>query len=135
MTYDPSFEALKLAEADGGGKTGGALRTLRIAALLLVALPILFNAIALAPELHASVPGDNDEIFHYLFIERANQAISAGDNPSDHWLPELELGFPQFLYYQNLPHLTVVAVHRLLLERVSLLTVLNLIRYLLMVLF
>src|ERR1700733_2623138 len=106
-----------------------------IAVLILVSLPILFNAVCLFPEVRHITPAHNDEIFHYLFIERANQAISAGDNPFDHWLPELELGFPQFLYYQNLPHLTVVAVHRLLLERVSLLTVLNIIRYLLMVLF
>ena len=104
-------------------------------ALLLVALPILVNAIALAPEVRYGAPTDNDQIFHYLFVERANQAVMAGDNPVDHWLPELELGFAQFHYYQNLPHLTVVALYHLLLERVSLLTTLNLVRYLLMVLF
>ncbi len=103
--------------------------------LALVVLPILFNAIALFPEVRNSAPNDNDQIFHYTFIERANQAIAAGDNPFDHWLPELEIGFPQFLYYQNLPHLTVVALHHLLLKRVSLLRLLNLVRYLLMVLF
>ena len=103
--------------------------------LVLVVLPILLNAIALFPEVRYPTPSDNDQIFHYLFIERANQALAAGDNPFDHWLPELELGFPQFLYYQNLPHLTVVALHHLLLKRVSLLTLLNLVRYLLMVLF
>jgi len=107
----------------------------RILALILVALPILMNAVALYPEVHYGAPSDNDQIFHYLFIERANQAIAAGDNPVDHWLPELELGFAQFHYYQNLPHLTVVALHHLMLERVSLLTVLNVVRYLLMVLF
>src|SRR5579862_2892959 len=110
-------------------------RIRKIAVLALVALPILLNAIALFPEVTNTTPSDNDQIFHYLFIERANQALAAGDNPFDHWLPEVEAGFPQFLYYQNLPHLTVVAIHHLLLQRVSLLTVLNLIRYLLMVLF
>ncbi len=110
-------------------------RVRKIAVLVLVALPILLNAIALFPEVTNTAPSDNDQIFHYLFIERANQALAAGDNPFDHWLPEVEAGFPQFLYYQNLPHLTVVAIHHLLLQRVSLLTVLNLIRYLLMVLF
>jgi hypothetical protein len=109
--------------------------TARMLALLLVALPVLVNAIALAPEVRYGAPSDNDQIFHYLFVERANQAVAAGDNPVDHWLPELELGFPQFHYYQNLPHLTVVALYHLLLERVSLLTTLNLVRYLLMVLF
>ena len=102
---------------------------------ILVALPILFNAIALFPEVQHTAPSTNDQVFHYLFIERANQAISAGANPFDHWLPELELGFPQFLYYQNLPHLAVVAIYRLLLGSVSLLRLLNLARYLLLVLF
>src|SRR6202023_451418 len=103
--------------------------------IALVVLPILFNAIALIPEVRYPTPNDNDQIFHYVFIERANQAIDAGDNPFDHWLPELEIGFPQFFYYQNLPHLTVVALYRLLFRRISLLTVLNLVRYLLLLSF
>jgi len=120
--------------ADGTIVAGDASsRSARMLALLLVALPMLVNAIALFPEVRYGVPSDNDQIFHYLFIERADQAIAAGDNPVDHWLPQLELGFPQFHYYQNLPHLTVVALHHLALKRVSLLTVLNVLRYLLMV--
>jgi hypothetical protein len=106
-----------------------------IAILVLVLLPVLFNAIALFPEVRNSTPSGNDQVFHYLFIERADQAISAGDNPVDHWLPQLELGFPEFLYYQNVPHLVVVGLYRLLLQQVSLLRLLNLIRYLLMVAF
>lgn len=102
---------------------------------LLVALPILFNAIALFPEVAHLAPSTNDQVFHYTFIQRANQAISGGANPFDHWLPELELGFPQFLYYQNLPHLAVVLVYRLLFGTVSLLRLLNIFRYLLLVLF
>ncbi len=113
----------------------GVSRAPRLALLLLVVLPILVNAVALLPEVRYPTPSDNDQIFHYLFIERANQALAAGDNPFDHWLPELEAGFPQFLYYQNLPHLTVVALHHLTFGHLSLLTTLNLVRYLLMVLF
>src|SRR5579871_3132997 len=93
-------------------------RIRKIAVLALVVLPILLNAIALFPEVTNTTPSDNDQIFHYLFVERANQAVAAGDNPVDHWLPELELGFPQFHYYQNLPHLTVVALYHLMFERV-----------------
>ena len=100
-----------------------------------ILLPILFNALALLSEVRYATPNDNDQIFHYLFVERANQAIDAGDNPFDHWLPELDLGFPEFFYYQNLPHLAVVATYRLLLRRLSLLTVLNLLRYLLLLSF
>jgi hypothetical protein len=103
--------------------------------LLLLAIPVAFNAFVLFPEVEYNAPNHNDEVFHYLFIERADQAISAGSNPVDHWLPELELGFPQFLYYQNLPHLTIVALYRLFLRKISLLRLLNLVRYLLMVAF
>src|ERR1700733_7917368 len=104
-----------------------------IAVLILVSLPILFNAVCLFPEVRHITPAHNDQVFHYLFIERANQAISAGDNPFDHWLPGIELGFPEFFYYQNLPHLAVVGLYRLMLEQVSLARVLNLVRYLLLV--
>jgi hypothetical protein len=110
-------------------------RTPWILVLIFVAAPTLLNAIALFPEVRYSGPYQNDQVFHYVFIERANQAISAGDNPFDHWLPELELGFPQFLYYQNLPHLTVVGLYRLFLKQISLIRLLNLIRYLLLVTF
>ena len=106
-----------------------------IVVLILISIPVLFNAAALFPEVQHTTPSSNDQVFHYLFIERANQAITAGDNPFDHWLPELELGFPQFLYYQNLPHLAVVGLYRLLLQQVSLIRLLNLVRYLLMVAF
>jgi len=102
---------------------------------LLVAIAVAFEAVVLFPEVEYTAPNHNDEVFHYLFLQRADQAISAGDNPVDHWLPEVELGFPQFLYYQNLPHLSILALYRLLLRQVSLLRLLNLVRYLLMVAF
>ncbi len=121
--------------SDANASDRAVARAPKIALLLLVVLPMVVNAIALLPEVRYPTPSDNDQIFHYLFIERANQALAAGDNPFDHWLPELEGGFPQFLYYQNLPHLTVVAVHHLAFEQISLTTTLNLARYLLMVLF
>ena len=109
--------------------------TPRFVVLILLALTITFNAIALFPEVEHTTPSRNDQVFHYLFIERANQAIAAGDNPVDHWLPELELGFAQFFYYQNLPHLLIVGLYRLLLGQVSLIRLLNLVRYVLLVTF
>jgi hypothetical protein len=99
---------------------------------LLVAVPILFNAIELVPEL-TSVPNVNDDAAHLLFVERANDAIAQGADPVDFWVPDLELGFPQFVYYQHLPHLAVVALDRILLQRVDIVTVFNAVRYLLLV--
>jgi len=104
-----------------------------VALLFLVLVPTIFNAIALWPELSLSVPSLNDDAFHYLLVQRASEALASGENPFDHWVPELDLGFPQFFYYQHLPHLAVVLLHRLLLKQVDLLTLFNLIRYLLLV--
>jgi len=70
-----------------------------------------------------------------VFVERASEALASGENPFDTWVPELELGFPQFLYYQHLPHLAVVALHRALLGSVDLVTLFNALRYLLLVTF
>lgn len=103
--------------------------------LLLILVMSTFNAIMLFPELSLPVPNLNDDASHYLLIQRANEALTTGENPFDHWVPELELGFPEFFYYQHLPHLAVVSLHRLLLKQVDLLTLFNLTRYLLLIAF
>ncbi len=102
---------------------------------LLVFIPILFNAITLFHEVSLPVPSLNDDAVHYLLIQRASEALARGENLFDHWLPELEMGFPFFFYYQHLPHLAVVLLHRLLFQSVDLLTLFNFIRYLLLVTF
>ena len=108
-------------------------------ATVLLLLPMLvvmaFNAYTLWPEIAIPAPSLNDDAVHYLVVERASEALANGENPVDHWLPELELGFPMFRYYQQLPQLTVVFLHRLLFERVDLLTLFNAIRYAILVLF
>jgi len=100
---------------------------------LLVLVPIGFNAIALLPEVSLPVPSLNDDAVHFLLIQRASEALAGGENLFDHWLPEFELGFPVFFYYQHLPHLFVIALHRVLLEKFDLLSVFNAVRYLLLV--
>ena len=104
-------------------------------ALLLVALAVLFNAAMLWPELLSGIPPRNDSAFHLMMIRGASDALSHGQSLLDFWIPNLDLGFPQFLYYQNLPHIAVVFVHRLLLQSVPLETIFNVTRYLLLVLF
>ena len=100
-----------------------------------VALSMFVLGIALLPEVTVAIPSLNDDAAHYSLIQNASRAIDAGKNPIDHWAPDLEFGFPQFAYYQHLPHLFVVALHRLLLRQVELLTLFNLTRYVLMVAF
>ena len=102
---------------------------------LVVAVPMAMNAIALAPEVVYPVPNVNDDAEHIVMTQRASDALASGENPLDMWVPQLDLGYPEFLYYQHLPHLTVVAIDRLLLGLVSLRTVFDLVRYLLLVTF
>ena len=104
----------------------------RLLAWLPLLLALLFSAVTLLPELRA-VANLNDDAFHFLLVQGADGALSGGANPVDFWSPVLELGFPQFLYYQHLPHLSIVLMQRLLLGHVSLITVFNLVRYLLLV--
>lgn len=107
----------------------------RIVLLALVAVPVLFNAIALLPELTVAVPSVNDDAEHLAFVRRASDAFARGENPIDTWVPELELGFPQFLYYQNLPHVAVAALHRALFGTIDVVTLFNAVRYILLVAF
>lgn len=98
-----------------------------------IAVPMLFNAVALLPEVTRQAPNLNDDAMHFLYIQRADEAINRGENVLDFPMPEMELGFSPFIYYQHLPHLAVVAAHRALFGTVSLLTVFDVVRYLLMV--
>ena len=100
---------------------------------LLMLVPVLLNAVMLLPELTIPVPASNDLAVHWQMVRGASDAMAQGRNPLDFWMPQLELGYPQFLYYQNLPHLLLAAVHRLLLGAVDLRTLFNGSRYLLMV--
>jgi hypothetical protein len=94
---------------------------------------MLFNAVALLPEVGYQVPNVNDDAEHVLFIQQASDAWANGQDPLDFWVPQLELGFPQFLYYQNLPHLVVVVLGKLTFGLVSLRTLFDMVRYVLLV--
>jgi len=97
---------------------------------LLIALPMAAHAIGLLPEITVPVANVNDDTEHALYIENASDALARGENVLDFWVPEMDEGFPQFLYYQNLPHLSVVALHRVLFGTVDIFTVFNVVRYL-----
>src|SRR5438552_9054938 len=108
-------------------------RLRRIVLVLIVALPMLFNAFALLPEVAYEPPNVNDDAEHVLFIQQASDAWASGQDPLDFWVPQLELGFPQFLYYQNLPHLLVAVLGKLTFGLVSLRALFDLVRYALLV--
>ena len=93
---------------------------------------VAFNVLALWPEL-TNVPSLNDDAYHLQLVRRAADAIARGEHPLDNWLPTLELGFPVFLYYQQIPHLAVVALDGLTFGMVDLRTMFDVVRYLLLV--
>lgn len=101
--------------------------------MVLVGMVMLVHAVALVPELATDVPTRNDSMFHLLMVRGASDALAAGSNPLDFWIPQLELGFPQFLYYQHLPHLLLALVHRACFGIVSVETLFHGFRYLLLV--
>ena len=99
----------------------------------LLAVPLLFNAVALLPEVTIGIPSNNDDANHYMYVQELDAAVSRGASPIDFWASEMEFGFPPFVYYQHLPHLAVVALHRSVFFWLDLLTVFNLVRWFLMV--
>ncbi len=105
----------------------------KIGLALIVAVPTLFTAIGLLSEVAIPVPSVNDDMVHYLYIQRASEALTNGEFIFDHWLPQIETGFPTFFYYQHLPALAVVGLQRLSFGTLDLLTTFNLVRYVLMV--
>jgi len=96
---------------------------------------MLFNAVALWPEVAIPTANVNDDAEHAVFIARADDALAKGENVIDHWLPTIDLGFPEFFYYQHVPHLAVVALGRLTFGVIDLFVMFNLVRWLLLVTF
>jgi len=91
------------------------------------------NAVALLPEVLYPVPNVNDGAQHVAFVRRAADAWSRGENVIDHWVPQFELGVPQFLDYQHLPHVAVVVLGRLTLDALDGRALFDLVRYALLV--
>ena len=107
-----------------------ALRVQHAVLAALLVFPMIFNAAVLLPEVTIALPSNNDDANHFVYVQRASEAFARGENPFDFWTPEMELGFAPFVYYQHLPHLAVVALHRALFGLVDILTLFNGVRWL-----
>ncbi len=101
----------------------------RVLLSVLVLLPMIMTAFQLLPELTTPVPAGNDLALHWQMVVGASREMANWRNPLDFWMPQIELGYPQFLYYQNLPHLVVAGLHRLLFGLVELRTVFDVVRF------
>jgi hypothetical protein len=80
----------------------------------------LFSAVAFRSEWSAHGPDVNDHVFHFAMIQRVAEVWEAGGNPRDPWIPYWGGGFPVLRYYQHLPHVGVVWIHRLLGQGIAL---------------
>ena len=48
----------------------------KVALVVVVALPVCFNAVALWPEATSDVPTISDDAFHYLMIRSGSEALA-----------------------------------------------------------
>jgi hypothetical protein len=89
-----------------------ALRERRLG-LALAVLSAAAVAVGVTPELLIDCPDLNDSAYHLALALRADEALQRGQSPVDFWYPDVGMGFPLFRHYQHLPHLFLVAIHRL----------------------
>jgi hypothetical protein len=104
-------------------------RLFRVAAILSVVAAVLFNLHVLQPDLANTSPQNNDNIFHLINLRHASEAIDAGTDPTDVWVPEIAMGYPVFHYYQHIPYVIPASVSRL--TGIDLETVFRWVKYLL----
>jgi hypothetical protein len=111
------------------------IKTPKGMAICLILAAVLFNAVALFVEVSVSTYELNDEAMHLTAAEGANTALDHFSDPTDFWLPQIDLGYPLFHYYQSLPHVIPAILSFLTAGLVSATRFADLFRYLLLVLF
>jgi hypothetical protein len=91
----------------------GGVRSLseRWLARAIVAVVVLCNAAALAPELDVARVDLNDNVFHYTIASRLVERIAAHRQALDFWMPEWSFGYPVVRDYQPLAHWLVALAH------------------------
>ncbi|HEX9124148.1 MAG TPA: hypothetical protein VF984_12480, partial [Actinomycetota bacterium] len=91
------------------GSDGSRSNLPRYAPLLIVLVPVLFNAWTLRAEL-LRVEYLNDSAIHSSMVRWAAARIQEGHLPFDGWYPYLSLGSSRFHHYQSLPHILTGAL-------------------------
>jgi hypothetical protein len=72
----------------------------------IVALVVLVNATALAPELEIGRVNLNDTVFHFTILDRLVQQPAL-----EFWMPEWSFGYPVLRGYQPFGHWLAVSIH------------------------
>ena len=96
---------------------------------------ILFNLFYLSPELTIPIPFVNDGVLHHLVFEETINTLALGNNPTDFWLRDIDLGYPLLHHYQQLGYVLPAIVFIPLQNIISSRFLFDLIRYFLLSLF
>ena len=107
----------------------------RLIAGLLLAFAVAFNLVQLYPEVAVKVPSLNDGVLHLANLQRASDALASGQDPTDHWLGTIVMGYPLLHHYQHLPYLLPALMAAPAREAVSTADLMRWITYLLLSLF
>jgi len=111
------------------------LKTKRGIGALLLFLAVLFNAVFLWSEVSVPTFSLNDEVYHFSATSQAVSALGQGQDPTDFWVAETELGYPLFHHYQNFPQMVLTFVHYFTSSFLSLSQLFDISRYILLVFF
>jgi hypothetical protein len=100
------------------------------APLVLVAVAVLANALALAPEIDIGRVDLHDGVFHFTIIDRLARAPAL-----EPWMPEWGFGYPVLRLYQPLAHWLAVAAHHATFHAFPLDALFSFLRWLLLAIF
>jgi hypothetical protein len=105
-------------------------RAERVAAPLVVLAAAALSLAPLFEQVRHPEPFLNDGVLHYGLIECLAGAHERGQSLLDPWVRAWTLGFPLFHYYQNLPHLLVLALAKVSFGTLSLLAAFRVLEWL-----
>ena len=84
----------------------------------------------LFPQVRYPEPFLNDSVLHFGLIRALADAPAKGQSLLNPWVGSWGMGFPVFNYYQNLPHLFVLALWKLTFGALSLVGTFKLVEWL-----
>lgn len=81
---------------------------------LLLCFAVAFNLYYLSPEVLVHVPKLNDGVLHLLTLGFVDGSTQPSSGFADPWMPPVAMGYPFLHYYQQLPYLPPVLLHKLI---------------------
>jgi uncharacterized membrane protein len=98
--------------AEPDATVGLEARPWRFAGLAMALVAVVFNLYFLFPETRSSVLDPTDGVFHFANVRAASDALGAGSDPTDPWVPQFSMGYPVSHHYQHLPYVLPAAIQK-----------------------